>query len=413
MSDNARWETRRRLTSPQNNYRRISPEMIAAYNALGGKKGKVSTSLFLSLMREKWYGDKGKEKNGDEENRIYTDIPITIDMIIREVEPHKFMGRCPTAKDRQMIRDTLAELSRDNIFQIWTYKNIYRIFFYERDIGCWLCYNPAGFLTPHSVLKITGGSIHSVDCMERFVAQRVRGSDRADIENSFGMFLDAVIRKMNPDVSADIPKWYNSCSLQEHIKKVESVLKEKKVDAGVDEHESFIERLPLATSNHLKGYRGIDMKSQVEKDITPRKATVGRKRKPRAKHDAEKIPRHVLPEGASDRPAPIVHDFADDSKSPFASIESFTKYYRDEMKSRKGDDINLNVYQTDHDFAAKIMDMMTEAKRDNLQFLNAWLKSFAEDELKGTKGRNKEYSSMKHFGSTFRQYQDRFYPSQR
>jgi len=404
--DETLWKNRKKLTDPDRHYKRISTEIMAAYNGLPNRLSKAAIGLFSLFIRSKIHGPKGIAlKGNNEDKRIYTDVPITSDTLLREIDPIKYADGKDSVKNQQYMGKMLRWLHDNNIFYCWTYKRVHHIFIVEREVGCWKIYNPIGCVTPDSMLKIIGGYVYMMDCMVSYCVG-ARPIDREDIENSFGCFLNEMIGKMNSTVASSLPRWRSSCKLSKYVQDLALVLKTKALWEGLKEHPSFYKRLSPALANRLKSdvpvEEGDNMVSKMEKEIVPMKATVGKQHKPHEKR---------LVEEKADRPTSPLQDFSE-MKGPFTDSKQFAQYYRRTIKSLKGDRIILNPFDKDATEAGAVMDRLIEAKKNNVSFLDAWIKYFAEEKLKGTKGKSRNFSSVKHFGETFQEYNGIFYVSQ-
>ena len=147
-------------------------------------------------------------------------------------------------------------------------------------------------------------------------------------------------------------------------------------------------------------------KSKIEDDITPKNPNLIRKRgvrKPKSSVVVENIigveplkPKNLVYEGEID---------------PLRDTKSFMQYYRIFLGQCLNEKITYDGYGSDSVFATDILDKMIENKKSNLSFLNAWLKWFCDNKLKGDKFSKTKYTSMKALKDTFAEFACSYYIS--
>ena len=110
-------------------------------------------------------------------------------------------------------------------------------------------------------------------------------------------------------------------------------------------------------------------------------------------------------------PKAEVRSFNDDELNPFKNAKEFVQYYRAFVKNTNKD-AEFGKFSFDAGQATEILDALKENHRDNKTFLNAWIRYFIENKLKGDKIYDIYKTSVKAFKETFENYNQIFYVPQ-
>jgi len=147
------------------------------------------------------------------------------------------------------------------------------------------------------------------------------------------------------------------------------------------------------------------MKSRIEDDIIPKNANLikvrgEKKKKVKVQQDAVKA------EPAT--PKVLVYE---GEINPLEDTRSFMKYYRIFLEYCLGQKVTFDGYSYDSVFATDILDLMIISGKNNMSFLNAWLKWYCDTKLKGIRVQRVKYTSMKAFKDTFVVFADSYFVS--
>jgi len=202
-----------KLTDHNRRYKMASPYMLQALNGLYPfKLSRLATDLFQRILITKMYSYEGQSKQQYEDIRIFNNVEISVDLMLRIVYDGKYedgglyeKGK-PIENDRSEMRRMLKKIDDNNIFHMWKYHQQYE-FFIERHLPTWKPLNEDAVIPPKTIKKIANIAQVAVDQMMLF-EHRSSGKDvvRADIEGSFGAFVNKLISKMSPSVSSRLTR---------------------------------------------------------------------------------------------------------------------------------------------------------------------------------------------------------------
>jgi len=147
-------------------------------------------------------------------------------------------------------------------------------------------------------------------------------------------------------------------------------------------------------------------KSKIEDDITPKNPNLTRRKG--VKKDKPKVVVENIIGVEPLKPKNLVYEGEID---PLRDTKSFMQYYRIFLNQCLNTKVTYDGYGLDSVFATDILDKMIENKKSNLSFLNAWLKWFCDNKLKGDKVGKTKYTSMKALKDTFADFACSYYVS--
>lgn len=407
MNKNGVFEIISRLTEWSVNYKWINPNLLIAYYGLPKQYTKLSLILFLSIIKNKLYKEKARTKSINEDKRIYTDIEITVDDILREGNNYKYACGKKIDTDRSNLLKRIKELSDNNVFYHWEYKRIY-MFILEREFCIWKFYNPNGYVIPKTICKIASVSNDIIFCMNSMARKRYNDADRYEIDKSFGLFINSLIDKMSPLVSNKITKWNNDIDIKDYISKLLLEMDNMSKDNGFLFEESVLEKLPSSLFNKIncKLNEGSEMENKsnkdLEKDLVPKNQNMVKKPK------MKKIKTEPIITTSLEPQKPVALGYIK-SVNPLENSLQFAKYYRSFLSVFFNGEVEFDTLDSDAQYAAQILDSMILEKRDNKIFLDAWLTSFCQQNLKGTKAMKTKYTSLRVLKSTFDDFKVRFF----
>ena len=90
--------------------------------------------------------------------------------------------------------------------------------------------------------------------------------------------------------------------------------------------------------------------------------------------------------------------------NPFKNAREFNSYYRSFLNFAIGKEVEFDHRESECLFAAQVLDLLIERRKDNKIFLNAWLKYFCDIHLKGKKYLKVKYTSIKKLKDTFEKF---------
>ena len=393
---------RNELTEHSSNYRYVNPNILQCYIALHpATNAKVAICLFQILIKSRRYKESTKE-----DKRIFTNIPLTSEDILRECFPFKYNldGRDPKT-DISNLQKVLKQLHDENIFYMWSSrgKPSNMIFVMERDIGVWKYYNPSAYVPPKTLLKIINGALSPTGLIQT-MANAVKGKSNPSLRDEFGEFLDDLISKMRPEIAEQLPKWAEyPISISDHITELTKILATMDAFDGLDEDKTFIQRLPVSVATSLSDKRLIHTikgkgtsKTMDLQSIIPTDGNLTKKKAKRATQlkQVEQKPAKLMP----------FHEC-----NPFSNENEFIRYYQACVKL-----ININAkfctVAADRVYAAKILDTMTdEGLSGDKIFLKKWISFYVNICIRGKHVRKVENTSLQAFLESFKTYKAKYY----
>ena len=394
------------MTEHTKRYKYVNSYVSLLYTNLPTALAKLSHLLFTLVIKNVIYSDKGNTKPG--EDRIYTNTPMTIYSVLENVKSISYAEGKKMSNDRSNWEKKLQELYDNNVFYFWKYNGFY-IFILEREFASWRMYNKNGYVTPRTMIKIIIRADEIINTMEGFVRKEGSEIDRLAIENSFGVFINKMLDKMNPVIS--LSKWNGEGSIYDYLEEVFEPLKSLSVFDGLVESEEFLIRLPPIVREKYKKliekWNAMSEKEQraLAEELSPKgdKANLGKKiRKKRQK----KI---VTPEGNSVPKTPVKKKY-DKKIEPFEDSKQFVKYYKAFLQQYSGTtSICFDDFESDAGVAAEILDLLAIHGRKNKEFLDTWLKYFFDHDLKGLKMYKAEHTAMRTFRYSFEKFKDAYF----
>ena len=403
------------ITEHEERFIQVSPYMLSGYLGLTDKLSKIANWLFLTLRNKIYKKAKlSEEKKDAEDRRIYTNICTTDEDILIEHNPKKDYSLCNMNSDIANMRRYLNDLHDQNIFYHWRFRDIY-IFIMERNIRAWKYYNPKATIPPKTIKKILPCLHIFINRMATFyLNQHNKVVDRIKLENSLGEWLNEMICAMSPSVSDKIPKWEYNTSLFSYIQTIEPLFKDIQDEEGLDEDEEFIYNLPDYIQEKVFKKRGIteedimSEKSSLDMEkIIPEESKIGVKKKRKTKNSVRRSgkTKGKTRNGVDLTTPPVIQTFSwKTDMNPFDDAPTFTKFFQKNIRNFNPKAIcpKISMETTD---AGRILDKMIDSGRKNdNEFLFAWIKWYCEYNLKGDKIFNVKHTCIKKFGETFLDY---------
>lgn len=401
---------RNALTEHNCNYKLINPNLMLAYVALSPPSlSKISIALFMTIIANKRYYKENSEKYSEaEEKRIYNSTVITPEHIMMQCSPSKYaVDAKDMQKDFSNLVKRLNELDDMNLFYMWRtgFPHVY-MFFIERDIGVWKYFNSKGVVTPKTILKIIKWDNKIVDCMISMLIKEKQNLSKKEVENSFGLFINRMIGKMNPEVGNKLSKWKGVGELCNYCNMLASELRKLDPFEGLEQDETFISNLPIDikmklmpktkenTKENTMGFFDAD----VEEAIMPKEkkqSVIKQTRK-------NTLLRVSEVEGVKPKLSTYTDEF-----DPLKNCNTLITFYRGSVRQS----VSLVKFadpDTDRKYATEILDMLIQAKRNNLRFLKGWIEYFISKHLSTEMGNGAEKTSMNVFKKTFSEFNERY-----
>lgn len=396
-----------KLTESNSCYKRVNPNIWIGYYGLPNSLSKLAFIVFSLVLKTKFYGEKAKEKDIDEDRRIYTDISITIEDILNEWDHEKYAKGKDMSSNISNMNKRIRILDDNNVFYCWRYKSVY-MFVMERDFRTWKFYNSRGCCIPKTLKKIVCVGNDMITCMIKSIRKTYNDVDKSDIESSFGYFLNRIIDKMNPLVATEVIKWDGKQDVLEYIVQLSNGVKNMEDYKGLLLDDDIFNALPLSLSNKLREEINggvVKTKSKIEdkklvsleQEIIPDNPNLV---KPQRVKVIKKTSSNVLDNKVE------VYKY-DGEVYPFKNAVHFIKYYRAFLSQCSSGKTKFDRYDTDTIYATQILDLLQEKSRSNKVFLNSWIRYFYDYRLKGNKMLKTKYTSLKTFKETFEEYNAR------
>lgn len=384
-------------------YKKVNPYIVAGYYGLPNSLSKLAFIIFSLILKTKLYGIRAKEKDIDEDRRIYTDITLTISDILNEWDHPKYSKNQDMSANISNMNKRIRELNDNNVFYCWRYKSAY-MFVMERDFRTWKFYNSSGFFIPKTLKKISVVGNDMLYCMTRSIKKLNGEVNEGELESSFGHFINRLIDKMNPLVATEVIKWDGKQDIKEYLVQLYEGIKNMEDYKGLILADDIFDNFPLSLSKKLKelqdgNIREISMKKQktIEDDITPSNPNLVR-------HHHEKKERKSKPTESK-----VQAYTYDGDVDPFKNALHFIKYYGALLSQfAQGGRVSFASIDSDSLYATQILDLLQEKGKSNKVFLNAWVRYFYDYKLKGGKALKTKYTSLKTFKETFEEYSSRY-----
>ena len=390
-------EIRSKITEHQNNYKLCNLNLISCYSGLyPSSLTKLSMVIFSQLLSNKMYHKQdSKLYDKEEDKRIYTSVKIDPITLLESCHPVKYILEKKDPKnDVGNIVKRINDLHDNNIFYVWKCgfpKNY--MFVLERDIGLWKFYNPNGFVTPKTIKKILLSAKGMVANMHRMLSEGSEGDNIEETKRSFCSFIDGLIDKMNPTVSASLERWDDTRGYKEYLTVLYNQILELYLYEGITEDEHFYSRLPPDVKDKMIP-KNITRKSHksLESDLAPKDENLVKVKKTRIRKP-------------KDAPAAEMGTFA--SIDPFRNSKEFVQYYRSVVKTKNNSAI-FYKYETEVIHASRILDKLSEKDRGSKDFLTSWIFYYINKSLNGEYAKKKDKTSLKSFGESLEEYESRY-----
>jgi len=422
---NIPYEIINELTEHEENFRLVSPLLQACYNGLPAKYCKLCGVLFNKLIFNLFKGEKGRQKSIYEEKRIFTDVHLVVDDILEAYHSGKYTDGALYEKgkkkstDRKNMHDSLKWLHNNNIFYHWKYKSNY-MFFMDRDIGCWKYYNSKGVMLPKSLKKIITPVELQIDRMCRFDnLSSSRKTDRADIELSYGCYIEGMIKKMNPVVASSFPLFASFNNLFEYIQALKKHLDGIDGNEGYVPADNFYIKLPVDVRKWIAAKKAAADKEKRQKNMTKKKTDMEKEIAPDPSEAnlctnkgtrKKRQKRESIDKSYGNKNEVDELDFSREIEvNPFKNSKSLATYCQQYMSLHATTNLRLEGKGVASEYAGHILDNLIDInKSGNKEFLDAWLKNYLS-KLTTSKMKNVEYTSLRALGKTLKEFNNIFY----
>jgi len=407
-------------TDTDENWSVISPVLLSAYSGFQFKKyTALSGILFGKLTTNLMRGTKGYQKSIYEKNRIFTDVSIEIDDILDAQNAGKYEDGALYEKgksrltDRKNMQDNLKYLHDNNIYYMWLYRGNY-MFFMEREVRCWKCYNDNGVVIPKTLRKIIIPSSEELNRMARHQNMKGKKVDRGHMEHHFGCFFEGMIRKMNPLVGSSFPALISSktfydykCRLEDHLTNVGDM-------DGLNLAKNFFVKLPPDMVKNIEAKVKKEeaekkkeqqtmnaKKTEMEKELTDENPNVcSNKGVRKERQKKEKVQKSMTNESEVDSFA-----YSDDYiANPFEDSKIFAQYYKNYMSLHSGKPLRYECIGVMSEHAGYILDDLIEMhKKGDKEFIDSWFKNYL-GKLTTHQKQNVERTSLKALRKTLEDF---------
>jgi len=389
-------------TEHKENYKLVSLFLMDCYNGLQPPSlSKLSHVIFNLIIYNKLYRKpNNKYYSLEEDRRIYSNILITPENILKRIDPSKYhVDNKEIANDISNLTSRIQTLEDNNVFYIWRYKQPYTyLFILERDVGCWKCYNSFAFVTPKTLNKIVRAGKCIIDTMVKLEGKRQRQVDKEDIEKSFGNFLNKMIDKMNPSVVSELSRWVDKANIHDYLIRLSADLRAIGDFDGQVISSDFLNRLPDSVRNEIMNKKTKDKAmnmDSLELELVPKNENLVTKRTRKTKSSPQ------------DALSPVATKFH--TVDPFNNSLDFVKFYRSVIKSQNPEAKFYNG-STETPDAQIILDMLIKSgKVGNIKFLKMWILNHFSVHLSGNNIYKPEKTALKEFTKTFSSFNANYY----
>jgi hypothetical protein len=378
------------LTNHDNRWKRCNTAILDGYAALHPQSLPKLCIIIFNMIIEDNEPDPSSVKAG---GKIYSTIPVYLENLLERCYPVKYgVEKKDMKSDFYNLSRRLQELHDNNIFYIWKLGKPYiHMFFMERNISLWKYFNPSAVIIPKTIKKILKDPDNVVATMKQLLNSNEPLTDMSteQIYDSFlNDFISPLLEKYG--FSQMIDKNNVETSSRDIILRIK-----ERVYKMDDYHEatydpSFLLRLP----KHLSKYISSTSLSKTYNEIIPSNGNMvpvedsleTRKRDNKKQKDA---------------PPPKRKAF--ESMDLFSNCLHFIKFYR-LMVTKNIPDAVFYPSQTERKHATDAMDSMIINKCDNVDSLIRWINYYSSFLLQKNKYKNKEYTSIKAFNKTFKEF---------
>jgi len=393
-------KNRNGLTEPRTSYKLYNPYLIDSYAAImPSSLSKISLVIFNGILSNKrYYKETSVNYSEVEAKRIYNSILMTPEYILQQCNPAKYAVDAKSLEqDIGNLVKKVGVLEDNNVFYIWKsgFPYVY-IFFMERDIGVWKFFNQKGVVIPKTLAKILRAHRQVIENMDKMLKQDKQVLEQHEIENSFGLFINKMISKMNPEVAKKLSVWKGNGNLSDYISFLLKELHTLNEFEGLEEDSEFAMRLPPTIKDRLvpkdkQKENKMDMLT-LEKSLVPANENLVKTRKTTRKRLMKNYSGAIV--------APIV-DF--EGCDPFENCNEFISFYKEIVRTQFPDAKFLSP-DSQRKVAAEILDMLILGKKNNKRFLKGWISYFARNKLQGGAAFNRDKTSLDEFKKTFLEF---------
>jgi hypothetical protein len=385
----------------QTGYKLYSTNLIDLYNGLHpASLSKIAHILFSCVLTNKIYKKPdAKGYSDDESKRIFTSILVQPKDLAKRINPVKYLDvENDIENDISNILKRLDELEEQNIFYMWRLKSPSTyIFVMERDASSWKYYNPNGYIYPKSLKKIVRLAKSMIETMMHLDKQRNRKTTRIEVENSYGEFINKLICKMNPVVCEKLTKWNEGINIFSYTSCLLGELRQMADFEGCTYDKMFANRLPEHIRNKI-----IKLNKEVvvnidaltlENDLVPSNGNLVKAKSTRSRS----------PKTANIEPLKAeLHEVK--RCDPFKNPTELTKYYRSLLRVYNSE-TRFYDFSSEVILAGDVLDtLIKNGRNNNIKFLNAWIRFYSINGLKGNNIFKEEKTSIRAIGQTFDSY---------
>jgi hypothetical protein len=230
------------------------------------------------------------------------------------------------------------------------------MFFIERDVGIWKCFNSKGYVTPKTLKKIMFSYTNIIFAMSKMLKEDKQNIDDEKIILSFCEFMESLKNKMHPEV---IKKINLNIKNEKDLKDLNIILKELDDYEGLFHADDFLLKIPKSVKNKL-----IQLNPEIEKEdkdmmldeIIPKEENIFElKKKTRERRKTKKPTKKTI--------KPSFENFK--ALSPNNNCNDFVKYFRGMVRSKNANAI-FNNFESDRSGALEIMDILTDNEKSNI-----------------------------------------------
>lgn len=396
----------RSLTEVDEGWKKISVNLMAAYDGIHPDSlSKLAHVLFGKIIHNKMNikkDDKGYKE--DEAKRIFSSVLCQPSDLALSIHPAKYSNGESPDNDIANIIKRMRELEDSNIFYIWTFnKPATYIYIMERYVDSWKYYNRKGVLSITSIRKILCLSRQLMDTMLSLEKKRQRASTKEEIEESYGLFINGLLEKMDVNLSKNLTRFSKEIEIFSYISTLVGELKNMEKDEHIEYEDQFLARLPPVLRSKIIKLHKVDKGDKMNLDLFELEALIPKQPNLiKVKSPKENKQRNIALKILKDK-EPEAEDGSFKNEDPFKNPTSFTTFYRASIRLYNGKARLFNFVSEIGD-AANIMDLLLMNNRNNLKFLQAWIGYYLTNYLTGNNVYKEDKTCLKSFGETFHKY---------
>lgn len=402
-------------TEHEEDYKRLNLKLEICYSGLDPVMYKLSSISRNFILNNKKYDTKKRNYGPVEKRRIYNNQSVVMEDILRNYYPRKYIGGKDPSKDASNMLRNIKALHDNNIFYYWkpSYQPSF-MFFMERDYGCWKFYNENGVVTPKTMNKILVLTKDIINSMISFGVKINKSQKPIKVLEAFVVFVDKMIKKMNPIVAQKLPIWNGIDDPKSYLCVLFNEMKLLHEYEGLSHSVDFLKLLPptIGTINERK-----IMKESENDTVEMEKALIASD--PNLGNISKKIDSIDKKKKAS-KPKEVKVKLESwkytENINPFKNGRKFVEYYRayminssnEKSKDYKMEQIKFENMGIDAKTATEILDLLSDSGRNNHDFLKAWFSYYLDKELIGIKITTPKYTSLVALKKTFDKFNQVF-----